>query len=145
MNNSKERKEERITPALAGLTELANDHGEDQEYKHRDDRNRNHPICSHPTMGQLVFITPRHPAKVVWENTVPTSHPPQSLHTPINIALALKERTLRMLNRLPLPMQIRQRVRANRLRFVGKGLARLQPLRAAVQTFCALEELLALF
>lgn len=56
---------------------------------------------------------------------LPTRHPPQRLHTPIHIPLTLQQRRIRMLNRLPLPMQIRQRTRPNRLCIIRERLTRL--------------------
>ncbi len=75
---------------------------------------------------------------------VPTRHPPQRLHTPLHIPLTLQQAPPRMLNRLPLRMQIRQRPPPDILRLQRDPLALPQPVRATIQSVGAREELLPL-
>ncbi len=76
--------------------------------------------------------------------TVPTCHAPQCFHTTVDIALALEQHTRRVMDNIPLPLQVGQRVRADCLGLISQGLAVLQPLRAAIQTVGAAQQLLAL-
>ena len=75
---------------------------------------------------------------------LPTRHPPQRLNTPIHIPLTLQHRRPRMLNRLPLQLQIRQCAPSNLLRLVRHPLTIPQPLTTPVQAIRPAEQLLAL-
>ena len=75
---------------------------------------------------------------------IPTRHPPERLHAAIHIPLTLQHRRPRMLNRLPLNLQIRQRVPSNLLRLIRHPLAVPQPLAAPVQPIRSAQQLLAL-
>jgi hypothetical protein len=75
---------------------------------------------------------------------LPTRHPPQRLHTPINISLTLQQCIACMLDRLSLSMQIRQRTRPNSLRIIRQRLTSLQSLRAAIQSLRSTQQLLSL-
>ena len=72
-----------------------------QQHQHRNDRNGYNPICSHPMPHLLakdvLTISPR-----VKRDQIPTRHPPQRLHTPVHVPLALQQRPPRMLDRLSL-------------------------------------------
>jgi hypothetical protein len=76
--------------------------------------------------------------------SLPTSHPPQCFYTSVHIPLTLQQRSISMLNRLPLPMQIRQRTRTNSFRLVCKSLTVLQSLRRPVQPIRSRKKLLSL-
>ena len=129
-----------IIPSIISLLELAIHHCNNQDDQHRNDRDRYHPICSHPTNP---LVSPHFQDKGKGSNS-PTSHPPQRLNTPIHIPLTLQHRLPRMLNRLPLQLQIRQRAPPNILRLIRYPLTIPQPLRAPVQSICAGKQLLAL-
>jgi len=79
--------------------ELAVNHTNDEQHQNRNDRNSDNAIRSHPSR-----------------------HSPQSLNTPIHISLALQQIPMRVLNDIPLLMQIRERTRANLLRLQGYPL-----------------------
>lgn len=81
----------------------------------------------------------------VQREQIPTSHPPQRLHTPIHIPLTPQYSRPRMLNRFPLQLQIRQRVPSDTFRLVRYPLTVPQPLATSVQPIRAREELLPLF
>ena len=123
------------------LLEFAIHHRNYQNDQHRNDRNCYYPICSHPTI-QLVN---QHSQEQEIGEQIPTSHPPQRLHAPIHIPLTLQHRLPRMLNCLPLQLQIRQRAPPNILRLIRYPLTVPQPLRAPIQSICARKQLLALF
>ena len=63
-------------------------------------------------------------------SSLPTRHPPQCLHATVHVSLALQHSHPRMLNRLPLQLQIRQRISADHLRFIRDDLRIVQTLRA---------------
>lgn len=76
---------------------------------------------------------------------IPTSHPPQRLHTPIHIPLTLQHRLPRMLNRFPLQLQVCQRASSDIFCLICYPLTVPQPLATPVQPIGAREELLPLF
>lgn len=76
--------------------------------------------------------------------TLPTRHAPQSLDTPINIALAVEQHLGRVLDGLALSVQIRKSARPDGLRLVRQRLAGLEALRAPVEPVRSGEELLPL-
>ena len=132
---------------LLPLAELGINHSNDKENKDRYDRHCYNPICSHPNQAKHQHI-PHHSRTTFIGGqkgeSIPTRHPPQRLHTPIHIALALKNRQARMLDLLSLQLQIRQGPASNLLRLVRHPLALAQALGAAIQAVGAREELLPL-
>lgn len=118
---------------------------DDQDYKkneHGDYRNRYNPICSHPAPKSAQNSSDR--SGGVKGMKLPTRHPPKRLHTAIHIPLTLQHRRPRMLNRLPLYLQIRQRSPSNILRLIRHPLTVPQPLTAPVQPIRSAQQLLAL-
>lgn len=75
---------------------------------------------------------------------IPTGHPFQRLYTRIHISLALMQPHPRMLNSLPLLIEISQGVSTNIFRFQCHALAFLQPGRATFQPLRAGQKLLSL-
>ncbi len=69
----------------------------------------------------------------VERDEIPTRHPPERLHTAIHIPLTLQHRRPRMLNRLPLQLQICQRAPSDIFRLIRYPLTVPQPLTAPVQ------------
>lgn len=78
------------------------------------------------------------------KGTVPTSHAPQRLDAPVDIALALAQHALRVHDGLALGVQVGQRGGADGLRLRGEGLAVADALGGAVEAVGGREELLAL-
>ncbi|TQW06607.1 hypothetical protein IF2G_06029 [Cordyceps javanica] len=76
--------------------------------------------------------------------TLPTGHAPQSLDAAVDVALALHEAVMGVLDGLALAVQVGEGAGANLLRLVGEGLAGLEALGAAVEAVGAGEQLLAL-
>ena len=113
------------------LLEFAINDENDQKNEHGDDRNRYHPICSHPAPKSVPHLNG--PVSVKRDD-IPTRHPPQRLHAAIHIPLALQHGRPCMLNRLPLYLQIGQRAPPNLIRLVRDPLAVPQPLAAPVQS-----------
>lgn len=91
-----------------------------------------------------VSYSPATIAAALPRQTLPTSHPPQRLNTPIDVALALLQPIMRMLDGLPLSVEIRERPGANSFCLVCQRLAGLETLRAAIQTIRSGQQLLAL-
>jgi hypothetical protein len=85
------------------LFELAVDNSKDKQHQNRNNGNRYNPICSHPAENLLVKHFPKHAATRIRDD-LPTRHPSQSLHTPINIPFTLQQNIPCMLDRLSLPM-----------------------------------------
>ena len=67
------------------------------------------------------------------KKALPTSHPPQRLDAPVDIGLTLEQYARRVLDRLALAVQISQGAGADGLGLVGKRLAGLEALGAAVK------------
>ena len=94
------------------LPELAHNDRDDEQDKHRNNRYRNNLVGRHPKRDRIsTHVNP--PSFTYHRNLLPSSHPPQRLHTPVHIPLTLQQRIPRMLYNLSLPMQIRQRTRAH--------------------------------
>ena len=106
-------------PNQKRLFKLAIHHRDYQNDENRYDRNRYDPICSHPIQQSVHSSLIRMGYN---GSKLPTSHPPQCLHTPIHIPLTLQHRLPRMLNRLPLQLQIRQRPPPNILCLIRNPL-----------------------
>ncbi len=85
------------------LFELAVDNSKDKQHQNRNDCNRYNPICSHPASKVLIKHLPNHAATGIRDD-LPTRHPSQRFHTPINITLTLQQNVTGMLDRLSLPM-----------------------------------------
>lgn len=124
--------------------ELAPNDGNDQKNEDGNNGNSNHPIRSHPKRPKLASskLTPHQQPH---RGSVPTSHAPQSLDTGIHISLTLLQIIPRVLDRLPLSIQISQHVAPNILRLQRNPLTLLQPRRAALQSLRAGQKLLPLF
>lgn len=123
------------------LLEFAIDDQDYQKNEHGDDRNRYNPICSHPAAESM--RNPKGPYGGE-RDEIPTSHPPERLHTAIHIPLTLQHRRPCMLNCLPLYLQICQRPPSNIFRFIRDPLTIPQPLTAPVQPVRSAQQLLAL-
>src|SRR4051794_39117814 len=80
-------------------------------------------------------------SKKTLKGPVPTSHAPQRLDAPVDIALALEQHVSRVLDLVALPVQIGQGARPDLLGVVGERLAVLEPLRRAVESVRPREEL----
>jgi hypothetical protein len=118
------------TPNIAGHSaKFAVNYGNDKDHKYRDNRNGNQPICSHPRRPSWLaeFAVAR-----AHGFTLPTSHAPQRLHTPVYVAFALKERVSSVGNHLTLPTQRTKSLGADGLGLAGELLRGLEALRAAV-------------
>lgn len=76
--------------------------------------------------------------------SLPACHSSKRFDAPVDIALAIEELVMGVLNHLSLSMQVRQRIGTNGLGFASQRLACLQPLSATVQTFGAGKKLLPL-
>ena len=59
---------------------------------------------------------------------LPSRHAPQRLDTPVNIPLTLQQIPMRVLNDIPLLVQVRQRTRADLLRLQRYPLRLTQPV-----------------
>jgi len=132
------------------LLKLAIHNRNNQNHQHRNNRHGYNPICSHPateispsSLPPKNLTTTKNP-KEPGRKELPTRHPPQSLHTPIHIPLTLQHRRPRMLNRLPLHLQVRQRIPSNPLRLMRNPLTIPQALRTPIQPIRPREELLTL-
>ena len=96
------------------LFELAVDDSENKQNQNRNNGNGYNPICSHPVSRSSVKHLPKYAATGIRDD-LPTRHPSQCLHTPIDVSFTLQQNIPCMLNRLSLPMQIRQRTRTDSL------------------------------
>ena len=114
----------------------------DQDNQHRNNRYRYNPICSHPITS---LAQPQRTTAIGVSDNIPTCHPPQRLNAPIHIPLTLQQRLPRMLDRLPLHLQICQRAPSNILRLVGDPLTLSQPMTTPIQSLCSGKQLLPLF
>lgn len=103
------------------LTETAVNNSKNQKNQHSDNSNSDYPICSHPGRSNVSLLS-RIRGTLRIGGTIPTSHTPQGLDTRINITLALMQILPRMLNRLSLLMQIRQRTTTDIFCFKRKSL-----------------------
>lgn len=83
-------------------------------------------------------------SKIGYGRTVPTGHAPQSLNTRVHISLTLVQVVSRVLDGLPLHIQICKDVAPHILGLKGCPLTLLQACGAALQSLCAGQELLAL-
>ena len=107
--------------------ELTHNNCYDQEHQYCDNRHRDNLVRRHPIKKQVsnsyAFSRDRSPQA----RHPPPRHALQSLVTPIRITLTLQQRPTRMLNRLPLPAQVRKGIAANILRLERNPLTLPQP------------------
>jgi len=121
--------------------ELAVDDGKNQKNQNGDDCNCNQPIRSHPK-PRLANQFMQAPSMA--KGSLPTGHSPQRFNTSINITLTLLQPRPRVLNHLPLLIQIGQRIPPNIFRLQREPLTVLQPRRTALQPLRPTQQLLPL-